>query len=572
MSTLTNVNVIKSENATIHTKKNKEKTIYELTALDKEKPLEITFSFPLIAISHFWTPVSSGESYLPNLWSVPLETQINYSMPLFSFLNEDGKMNLVIALSETKYQSKTLIGVHEETACIHLTFCIPKLFDSRQLQIYIDEEKQDFYKGIVKAREWMYQVNDIVPLFKNEKAYQPVYSTWYSFHQSLNQKELEEQRKYFKQNQLQTIILDDGWQTEDSNRRYAYAGDWEIAQKKFPDMKNHIRNFQKEGINYLVWITLPYVGIKAVAFPKFKNKFLYYDEYQRAGVLDPRYPEVREYLIDKMIELIKELNLDGLKIDFIDSFKQQNANVDEKMDFISLEAAIEKLLSELTKQCLLFKPDFLFEYREDYFGPVMNQFANIIRVKDCPNDFNRNRYSIANLRLLCPNAAIHSDMILFHPEDTLTNIAFQLLHSLFGVVQLSVDLTKLSFEQQKIITFWMSYQQEQFVYLFEKEFKPLNPQANYNVIIAGDTTKKIVAKYQRDIVLSLDEIEAKEIDVINATLDESMIFTSRKESKQLYQLTVFNLFGEPVEMRELQLEKVVIVKVPSSGFIRLKKC
>lgn len=566
-----NLALIKSSNVEIQQEKVNKKTFYSLAVLDDRQPLEVTFSFPLIEVSRFWTPVSSGENYLPNLWSTSLETQINYSMPLFSFLNEAGQSNLILALSETRYKVESLIGVHEETACLHLTFRIPQLFGLQQVQIYVDEEKRLFYEGITEARQWLYQINDLHPLARNEKAYQSVYSTWYSFHQSLNQKEIENQKKCFESYHLKTIILDDGWQTVDSSRRYAYAGDWKIAQKKFPDMKHHIKKFQKEGINYLVWITLPYVGMKTEAFSRFEQKFLYYDEYQRAGILDPRYPDVREYLIDKLLHLVKELNLDGLKIDFVDSFKEIKTMTNERMDILSLEVAIEKLLKDLTQCCLGFKADFLFEYREDYFGPWMNQFANIIRVKDCPNDLNRNRYSIANLRLLCPNAAIHSDMILFHSEETIEYTAFQLLHCLFGVIQLSVDLTQLSSEKEKLIRFWMNYQQENFSTLFEKEFNPLNPQAHYNLIIAGDQNKKIVAKYQPGVVVSIDKMNVDELDIINATLDDSLILSVKKQASIIYEITVFDVFGELVETIKVQIETIIRIDVSSGGFIRIKK-
>ncbi|MGX7196004.1 glycoside hydrolase family 36 protein [Enterococcus olivae] len=571
MSKLTNLTLINSSNVEIQQTKQAEQTIYDLTVIDDREPLAVTFSFPLIEISRFWTPVSGGEDHLPNLWSTPLETQINYSMPLFSFLNEAGQNKWVVALSEAKYKVETLVGVHEETACLHLTFRIPQLFDLRQLYIYTDEETKEFYQGITEARQWMYQINDLEPLARNEKAYQPVYSTWYSFHQSLNQVAIEKQKEYFKENHLKTIILDDGWQTDDSNRRYAYAGDWEIARKKFPDMKNHIQKFQKEGINYLVWITLPYIGKNTAAFHRFEQKFLYYDEYQQAGILDPRYPEVREYLIEKLMHLIEELNLDGLKIDFVDAFKESQPIRNEAMDGLSLENAIEELLQELTKRCIAYKADFLFEYREDYFGPWMNQLANIIRVKDCPNDLNRNRYSIANLRLLCPTAAIHSDMILFHSEETMAYTAFQLLHCLFGVIQLSVDLTQLSSQQRKLLRFWMNYQQENFSTLFEKAFQPLNPHARYNLIIAGDETKKITAKYQSDIVLPLDRMRADEVDIINATLDDSLVLSDEKQEAVTYELTIFDVFGEFVDSRKTIIDRISTIEVPSGGFIRIKK-
>ena len=57
-----------------------------------------------------------------------------------------------------------------------------------------------------------------------------------------------------------SVIVDDGWQMEDSARSYAYCGDWEPAPEKIPDMKKHVENVHKLGMKYFLWYSVPYVG------------------------------------------------------------------------------------------------------------------------------------------------------------------------------------------------------------------------------------------------------------------------------------------------------------------------
>lgn len=114
---------------------------------------------------------------------------------------------------------------------------------------------------------------------------EPMYSTWYDFHQVLSDKELEEECRRGAEIGLRSIIVDDGWQTEDTGRGYGFCGDWEIAKSKFPDMKAHVARVHALGMKYLIWYTVPFIGIHAKNRARFEDKFLCMDGTN--GVLDP---------------------------------------------------------------------------------------------------------------------------------------------------------------------------------------------------------------------------------------------------------------------------------------------
>ena len=114
---------------------------------------------------------------------------------------------------------------------------------------------------------------------------------------------------------MDTVIVDDGWQTEDNNRGYSFWGDWEVAAKKFPDMAAHVKRVQDMGLKYLIWFSIPFLGKNTKAWEKFKDKIVCFDDFQNAAIFDIRFPEVREYLNWVLYEngVLNNVNTDDMK-------------------------------------------------------------------------------------------------------------------------------------------------------------------------------------------------------------------------------------------------------------------
>ena len=74
-----------------------------------------------------------------------------------------------------------------------------------------------------------------------DAARSPFYSFWYSQHQSVDAKSVEEECRRAAKLGFSSVIVDDGWQTDDNNRGYAFCGDWEPAADKFPDFLQHVK-------------------------------------------------------------------------------------------------------------------------------------------------------------------------------------------------------------------------------------------------------------------------------------------------------------------------------------------
>ena len=161
------------------------------------------------------------------------------------------------------------------------------------------------------------------------------------------------------------------------------------------------------------------------------------------------------------------------------------------MDVESVGGAVRKLLEEIGEELSRIKPGLLFEYRQNYVGPAVNRFGNMLRVGDCAYDAMTNRIGICNLRLLGYPVAVHADMLYWSPEEDGDLVRKQLLNILFAVPQISVLLRESTGEQKDCLKSYLSYWQENRNVILHGAFRPHHPEANYPRIEAEGEKKTI---------------------------------------------------------------------------------
>jgi len=230
---------------------------------------------------------------------------------------------------------------------------------------------------------------------------------------------------------------------------------------------------------------------------------LWYWEGQGTWVLDPRYPEVRELIISTYEKALVDWDLDGFKIDFIDRFVPDDETVltaEDGRDFASVDAAVDRLMTDVMERLRAINPDIMIEFRQRYIGPLMRKYGNMFRAVDCPNNAVANRVETMDLRLLSGDTAVHSDMFMWHPDDTVEHAALQILNVLFSVPQISVRLTQIPEEQLEMVRFWTEYWRENREVLLDGQLHPTRPAALYPMIRADNEEKTIVGLYEEMVV------------------------------------------------------------------------
>ena len=307
-----------------------------------------------------------------------------------------------------------------------------------------------------------------------------------------------------------------------------------------------------------------------LSMEKFQGKFLdAYDEQHPWCVLDPRYPEVREYLTDIYEKAVKEWDIDGLKLDFINNMQLTEASSapDNNMDYVSLEDAICALLAEIKERLTALKSDILIEFRQPYTGPVMRRYGNMLRVADCPQDAVKNRAGVVDLRLLAHKTAVHSDMLMWNYDDTPESAALQLINAIFSVPQVSVLIEKLCEEQRKMLEFYLRFWKENKHCLIDGKLSAENPESCYSLITSEIENKIIAASYIKN-VMNIKKAY-NEIIFINGSWDDEL-FINNKYDDMKSECTIYNCTGEIKESKEIILKKGVnVFNIPKSGLVKL---
>ena len=505
-----------------------------LDAPGRRQPPKFTVGFqvPQVEMFYRWS-VNDGNFTLPPNWGGACESQFARHMPLYAFLNGNDESVLALAASECTRFVNFKGGVREEGSLLEIDF---RYFEKPEAPIShyetsvrIDTRRQYFGKAVSEGAAWIERAGGYRIASAPPAAFDPLYSSWYSFHLDVFAKPLEEELEIAARLGMKTIILDDGWQTDDTGRGYAFCGDWEVSRRRFPDMAAHVKKVHDLGMKYMVWYAVSFVGLKSANYAKFKGKYLV-DELSDIGtaVLDPRFPEVRAFLVETYVKAVKAWDIDGLKLDFIDSFTLLPATGDpaEKENYAgrdvhSVPEAVDRLMREIRAALAAVKSDILLEFRQNYVGPGVRQLGNMLRVGDCPGDMRRNRFAIANLRLVSGGTAVHSDMLEWNFAETPASAARYVINSMFGVVQYSLMLRSAPREHREMIEKWIRFSQEHRQTLLHGTFTPRHPELQYPVIEAESDEERIIGLYDDGRVLEIPD--AKKTIVMNASGKDAFV-------------------------------------------------
>lgn len=500
--------------------------------------ITLSWTIPVVDIEGCWHPQAGRNKGLAVDWGRALASNATSSAPVVCLYSSSGHNRLTFALSDALDRVLLTAGVHEENATIR---CSITLFDSSAPQaresfqkppqlptpitsyeavLRLDRRDVRYYEALQEVQEWWAEQPEYAPSPVPAAARLPMYSTWYSFHQQLLPQGIEEQCRLARALGCEGIIVDDGWQTVNNERGYAYCGDWEVANEKIPDMQAHVERVHALGLKYLLWYSVPFVGVHSKAWSRFSSKLLATNERLGAGVLDPRFPDVREFLITTYETAMREWNLDGFKLDFVDSFNpspEAQAARGEGRDYDSVPQAVDRLLTDIMTRLRAMNPDVMVEFRQSYVGPLMRKYGNMFRAGDCPNDAVENRVRTLDIRLLGGNTAAHSDMLMWHPDEPVESAALQLLNVLFSVPQISVLLEKIPPTHVEMLRFWLSFWRDHRDVLLDGRLAPLSPTLLFPAVRASTDTKQVVAVYG-EFVAALTAPTPATVLLVNGTL------------------------------------------------------
>ncbi len=529
---------------------------------------KIRWSYPDIDIYSVWSPSLKADRFLaPNWRKRTTNSRLASWMPVHSLISMSGHNRLCIALSDTKTPVSIATGIREETAafdCDIEFFTVPTAaIKEYSTTLRLDTRDIPYCDSIYDVTKWWEKECGYAPAHVPEHARLPMNSLWYSFHQQLDPEEIIRQCELSKPLGMESVIIDDGWQTDDNNRGYAYCGDWEVTPKKFPDMRGFVDRIHAAGMKVMLWYSVPYIGIHSKAYKKFHDMLL-----DGSGkewfCADPRYSEVRKFLTETYVNAVRDWGLDGLKLDFIDAFalKGKSLEHDPRRDYTSLEDAIDALMDEVTRALREINPEILIEFRQSYIGPTIRKYGNMLRVGDCPCDAIRNRCAVVDMRLTSGSTPVHSDMLMWNYNDKAESAALQFASVLYSVPQISMLIDKLSGEHLDMLRYYLSFWLLHRDILLDGRLTATNPESCYSVVRADLEERAVITLYNETVVENVKRYAV----AVNASCKDT-IYVKDCAGKEY---EVVSCTGKKLQSGVFGGEAVSAVKVPMCGMLFIK--
>ncbi|MER7752257.1 glycoside hydrolase family 36 protein [Kitasatospora sp. NPDC097643] len=529
--------------------------VVEVTA-EGQGDVRIEWRVPCVDVTAFWTPEPRGTGWLPAAWTAPRRVGLANGAPIAALVGTGDVA--VCAFAAERPDVLAAAGVVEETG--EFRFWAQA---AGRLTVRIDTSRRHFGRCLADLAAWWGTGRTVdIP----DAARRPAYSTWYAMHQDITPKGVETQAALGKELGLDVIIVDDGWMTADRTRGYAHCGDWEPVS--LPDTAAHVRRVHDLGVQYLLWYALPFIGKDSAAFERIGRYALADAAQLGAVVADPRYPEVRAFLTDRLARAVEEWGMDGLKVDFVDWFaRAEPPEAGPEADCTSVDEGVERLLDGIRRRITAAHPGAMIEHRQPYVSPGLWPYVTMIRAVDCPLGPQENRQRTVDVRLAAGPVPVHSDMLMWHPAEPPEQIACHLINVLFSVPQISVDLAAQGPDQREAIAFWLGVFREHLDTLQLGELRPARPDLGYPMVTALGGATVAVARYAA-LPVDVSGPQWRTLLVANADADPDVRLTGGTGAAEA---TVRDARGRIVRQGEVELDRDGVIPVPRGGLLTLRR-
>jgi len=466
---------------------------------------------PMGDSASFWRPSSGYELRMPPDWSGRSDVSGILRAPFGVLHDHDGISTVGIGVQPAEAAVSLRYGVSEESMTFVVEFTLPASEVERSL--VFDVRGGDLFQAVARLREATRsrRAHAISPW-----AAEPVYSTWYAFHEAMDDASIVDEGRLARELGFGTLFLDYGWQRFGDSRYFDGCGDWVPDTVKFPDLAATVRTLQSTGLGVVLWVAPLLIGARSELFNRLGADATVYNPNLRAHVLDPRRVEVREHVVETCLRLVQEFGVDGLKIDFIDAASAYALAGDVETHDAIAEALVDMLAAVRAGLDDLGHPELLIEYREPYIGLALAGSGDVIRAEDCPGDFIANRRSTLDLRVLGTGQLVHSDMMMWDPALPMATVSALLSNATFSVPQLSMRLGSMSEDQRSAIASWLSAWRATSRLALHGRLTQLRPHLHYPSATAIDGDEALSVVWSADTVLAVP-LEVRHATVVNGT-------------------------------------------------------
>ena len=421
------------------------------------------FSVPIRDIAGYFHPATTNGPVAKLEWNISFDGHASRNFPALCFFSQSGENRFTIFFDDLvdDFTCNARMNQAAATYDIEWTFARPTVRGNVPAPVtaYLDTRGGHWTRAFARAMRVL-RPNGL-PKFPKD-AWKPVYCTWYAAHAWLTNDFLDENARIAAELGCGTFIVDDGWCYDELKRVtpetigpwYDDIGDWEPSEKKLPDFRAHVRKAQALGLRYLLWVA-PYFCFKNSHFykslppgkrdiPCSYGTFVY-------DIADNR---LNRSVLGRMRRLVRDLGLDGLKVDFLDIIP---GNPGKPMGRHSAEFI--RQLAEVVRDEA--GPDALIEFRQRYATPQMLDYATQFRAGDAPFDYLVNLSRLAAIRVLLGDGVpIHADPLYWAKDEGDVTVARHMIASLAAVPMLSMDLRELTDAHRRVVANYLGFYRE----------------------------------------------------------------------------------------------------------------
>lgn len=438
-----------------------------------------------------------------------------------------------------------------------------------QAEVLVDFRNIHFSKAIFDASSWFLTDEFKQSVASVDTTNVPVFSTWYPMHRNIPLENITRELDSLRTFNFKSVLVDDGWQAlvrMKIDTSYAYE------QNSFKTMSLFKQKCIEMGLPLYLWYSIPFMGGNPVVLKKFEGKYIRYRAPRQMYVLDPRYPDVRKYLVSTYANFLTEWQFDGFWFDFLKGFYPKEGAVieeDKGRDFASIQLAVDTLYSDMEARLKTIKPNIFMGQKFPIVGPNLVSYQNFLTGFVGIEHSQVVREKMVNNRLLYGKYTPFMEVVAINPREKPEEIAIKLQSVLFGNPYLSFFVTTLSPEAKQTIRFWLDYWKKNYKVIFEGDFEPMQVSRFYPVIKV-ENEKKIIYMLYEDYTINLPIALDIPIDVINSKVTGGIHFLLRKSSAE-YNYEIFDSKGVSTEKGVVKSKNknTIDFVVPTAGLIRI---
>ena len=425
----------------------------------------IEFAVPIADIQQVWAP-SMQLPFTERKWRMTFDSNAMKDFPFVSFFNLNERNRFSVGVDALERDCRIASKINQEKGVYEVRIEMSAaadgngtaagVRDARTYRVTIDRREVEWTEALGDWRDSLGYAKVGYP----EGAWKPAYCSWYAAHAAISQDWVERTAKIAAGLGFKTFILDDGWSYDEAKRVnpetikswYRDTGEWNrFSAAKFPDFKAHRERMRELGLNYIVWVAPYFLGTRSPAFKRWGYDVNpYKPPFEGNSLVDIRNGAMMASVTAQLVELVKNSDLDGLKIDFLDEIP---TSVEKP-----LGTAMLGYTKSLMKELRAVKPEGLFEFRQSYATPLTAALGTQFRAGDVPFEWHANLLRIAQIRLAMGDGVpIHSDPIYWSEYETEENIDRHFKAAMAGVPMLSMDLEQMSARHRERVRYWLDF-------------------------------------------------------------------------------------------------------------------